>query len=79
VVILEQLYDRLLPWITDHPNLALMSDKPTACPRCLVEGKMKSWGWRYYAVSKRQRWRCLACKAFTYGRTLEKSSVARVT
>ena len=77
VVILEQLYDRFLPWIDGHPNLALMSDKPDGCPRC-GGTSLKSWGWRYYQVSKRRRFRCTECHAFCYGRTLEKSDVALV-
>jgi hypothetical protein len=33
VITLEELYDKLLPWIPSHPNLALYEGK-RQCPRC---------------------------------------------
>ncbi len=79
VIILEQLYERLLPWMDGHPNLALMSpDKPDACPKCLG-GPLKSGGWRYYHVTKRHIWRCKECGGISYGRSLIKSDVSHVT
>ena len=35
VVLLERLYEKLLPWIDQHPNLNLMTDeKEPRCPNC---------------------------------------------
>lgn len=34
VRVLERLYDRLRPWITNHPNRGLYDDTPLACPTC---------------------------------------------
>lgn len=35
VVLTEQLYDELLPWITNHPNIAVFSeDEVEGCTRC---------------------------------------------
>lgn len=36
VVITEKLYDKLLPWIPNHPNVLLYGEDPTgrACPTC---------------------------------------------
>jgi RNase_H superfamily len=77
VRILEELYLTLRPWIDNHPNMALLADKPGACPRC-QGGPLKSTGWRYYQVTRRRRFRCVECGAFCYGRTLEKLDVTHV-
>lgn len=33
VIVLEKVYQKLLPWATNHPNMALASGKDV-CPRC---------------------------------------------
>lgn len=33
VLLLEKVYDRLLPWIVGHPNLSVMEDAE-CCPKC---------------------------------------------
>lgn len=77
VVLLEQVYMRLRPFIEQgHPNLALMDDdKPTACPRCGSTRPLQSHGWRYANVTKRRQFRCRDCGAFSSGRAVVKSSV----
>lgn len=73
VQLLERLYLRLRPWMTDHPNLALISDKPRACPKCGVEGSMEGRGWKYNTVTKRQRFQCTVCRGYCSGRAIQKS------
>jgi DNA polymerase III epsilon subunit-like protein len=34
VVLLEKLYNKLLPWIPNHPNVTLYTGDVAACPRC---------------------------------------------
>ena len=34
VVLLENVYLKLRPWATNHPNMALISGHMEACPRC---------------------------------------------
>jgi hypothetical protein len=72
VDVLEQLYLRLRPWIVGHPNLALYSDRPNACPRCSAEGTLKGRGYKYYAVTRRQQFQCSACGGYCLGRILQK-------
>jgi ribosomal protein S27AE len=80
VVLLEQLYLRLRPWMDQHPNLALISDKPRACPKCgAAQTKIKSRGWRYYQVTKRRAFRCNDCGGIFYGRHLHKSEAEFVS
>lgn len=41
VVLLEKVYDRLLPWISNHPNLNLYERKEHKCPVCLSSNYQK--------------------------------------
>lgn len=34
VVLTEQLYYRILPWIKNHPNMGLFADEGRVCPKC---------------------------------------------
>jgi hypothetical protein len=80
VVLLEQLYLRLRPWMDQHPNMALISDKPNACPKCgAAQTKIKSRGWRYYQVTRRRKFRCFECGGMFYGRSLERSEAEFVS
>lgn len=64
VVLLEQLYLELRPWIQNHPALNLMLNRPNACPNCGGE-RVHGNGTRYYKTSRTvyQRWRCYDCGA----------------
>lgn len=72
VVILEKLYLRLLPWMTGHPNIATIAEKPTVCPKCGSDAGMSPRGYALTAVSRRQRFQCVSCKGWSTGRPLER-------
>lgn len=72
VVILEQLYLRLRPWTTTHPNIATIAERPTACPKCGSEAGMQSRGYSNTSLSRRQRFQCVACGGWSSGRPLER-------
>ncbi len=72
VALLEELYLKLRPWVTNHPNLALYGDRPDACPKC-GGGPLRSKGWRTYQVARRRAFRCQACGGISYGRHVEKT------
>ena len=78
VKILEELFLLLLPWMTTHPNMALLSDRPNACPKCGAEGKMISRGRRVNQVTTRERYQCTACRGYVAGREITKSDVRYV-
>ena len=78
VVILEQLYERLLPWINNHPNMGLLSDRPDACPKCGVEGRMIVRGRNPARVTFRVQYQCQACRGYCSGRAIKKSDVRYV-
>lgn len=58
VVLTEQVYDRLLPWIKNHPHRGLYGGDPTGCPRC-GHGEVTSRG---YARTKTATYRIVQCK-----------------
>lgn len=60
VILLEKVYERMLPYITNHPNLALLEGESTACPNCGSENINKR-GFAMSSVSKFQRWVCMDC------------------
>jgi len=67
VVITEQLYEKLLPWITSHPSQGLYEEGiEERCPNCGSED-LKPRGKAYTAVSVFQRYRCDGCGRWTRG------------
>lgn len=68
IILLEKLYLKLLPWITNHPNRALYDCKPNACPNCGQTNLIKN-GLYYTRIQTYQRWRCKDCGASATSRT----------
>lgn len=62
VALLEDMHDRLLPWIPGHPTVALYDPEPDthACPAC-KSAELESRGYAYTATSRFQRYRCKGC------------------
>jgi hypothetical protein len=63
VRITEKLYDRLLPWIPNHPSVPLHDGLESGCPRC---GSLKAHrrGFSYTSASKFQRYLCMNCQGW---------------
>jgi hypothetical protein len=59
VVELENLYDRVLPWITNHPNHSLYVES-TVCPNC-GGNHFQQRGWAYTRTFKYKRLQCKDC------------------
>lgn len=72
VVILEQLYLRLRPWATNHPNVATIGDKPEACPKCGSDQGMLARGHNHNSVTRRTKWQCKSCGGYCSGRQSER-------
>jgi len=73
---LEELYDRLLPWIIGHPHVGLYgvdSDEVDRCGKCGSTDLIRQ-GYAYTNVSKFQRFKCRQCG----GWSRSKRAVARV-
>jgi hypothetical protein len=72
VKITEALYNRVLPWIPGHPNVALVNGQPDGCPKCGVAGQLNKQGYSYTATGRFQRFKCGSCGSWsTSGKRIE--------
>ena len=79
VELLEKLYLKLRPWTTSHPNLAVIADRPDACPKCGDDkAGMVIRGYKYTTVSARASYRCNACGGYSSGRKVAKTQTRYV-
>lgn len=67
VVILEKVYNKLLPWIRNHPNVGLYKDFGNACPNC-GGLHLERRGFSYTALGKFQRFQCQDCGSWSKSR-----------
>jgi DNA polymerase elongation subunit (family B) len=58
-VLLAKVYERIKPWMPNHPNLNLYTGRK-ACPVC-QSSRFKLAGLHYLQTTKRQRFKCLDC------------------
>ena len=69
VVLLEQVYDKLLPWMQNHPNMALYTDDTdVVCPNCGSTNLVKK-GMEHLATLSYQRYKCKDCHTPIRGRS----------
>lgn len=63
----EALYEKLRPYITNHPNLNVMEDREDGCPKC---GSMSFHrdGYRYTNAGKYQSYECNNCGGYFQGK-----------
>lgn len=62
VLLLEDVYEILLPWIHNHPSRLLYTNEQ-GCPTCGA-GKLEECGYAYTRVSKFQQFRCNNCGCY---------------
>jgi hypothetical protein len=68
VLILEELYVKLRPWIKPHPNMALYdSETDSCCPSCCSK-RLEYVGYYTTYANKYKSWRCLDCGAISRSR-----------
>ena len=72
-VLLEEVYNRLRPWILNHPNHGLFKEDDSedfVCPNCGSTHLQKRG--RYYTKTlSYQRYRCMSCKSWHRERTTD--------
>lgn len=66
VLLTEELYKRVLPWIENHPHKGLYLDEEAVCPNC-GGSELEKRGFSYTGVSKFQRFRCKGCGRWSRG------------
>ncbi len=73
VLLLEKLYDKLLPWIDGHPNMNLVAETENlVCPNCGSD-KVQRRGVFRGATYVYRRYQCSSCGRWSRGRTREKT------
>ena len=60
VKVLEELYLTLLPYIDNHPNIALMKAEVESCPNC-GSSKLRRQGYAYTRAGIQQKLQCMSC------------------
>ena len=60
VILLEKVYNKLLPWVKNHPNVSLYNGTPMACTHCGSTNVIKR-GYYYTNTVKYQRFHCKDC------------------
>ncbi len=61
VIVLEEVYEKILPWIRNHPNVSLYDDEDaTVCPKC-GGSSIQFRGYYYTAAGKFHRFQCKDC------------------
>ena len=73
VVLLENLYSHLLPWIRNHPNHNLFTDDHS-CPNC-GSGRLQKRGTAIASTGTYQRYQCLNCGTWSQSTKTIKPSV----
>lgn len=73
VVLLENLYSHLLPWIKSHPNHNLFSDGHV-CPNC-SSSSLQRRGTAISSTGTYQRYQCRSCGTWSQSTKSIKSSV----
>lgn len=63
VKVLEEVYLTMLPYIDNHPNIALLKGELEACPNC-GSFKLQKRGIAHSRVSNKQRLQCQDCGAW---------------
>jgi hypothetical protein len=68
---LEDIYKKLLPWITNHPAMNVLNGKPESCPKC-GGGPLHSRGLTAPTkTGRRNRYQCTSCWGWCQSRTLQ--------
>lgn len=65
---LEDIYLRFLPWISNHPNIARITDNSAVCPKCGSDKGFQRRGFAHTNVGKAQRYQCKNCRGWVQSR-----------
>lgn len=71
VLLLERVYLKMLPWITNHPSVA-QYNTGKACPKC-NSSRLKSKGLVHTKTMSYRRFLCLGCGGHSRARVSEKN------
>lgn len=66
VVLTEQVFDILLPWLPNFPNRTVIDGKHDACPRCLSDSYHRR-GFKNTNAGRFPQYQCNSCKSYFRG------------
>lgn len=66
VILLEKVYLKMLPYMTNHPNMNLLTDETHNCPNCGGNNVNKR-GFNYTRTTKAQAYQCKDCFSWSSG------------
>jgi len=66
VILLEEVYLHLLPWMTNHPNMNLLLGTTHNCPNCGAKDLEKR-GFNHTRTTISQRYQCKSCHSWSSG------------
>lgn len=72
VVLLEEVYLRLRPWIVNHPGMNMLNEDSDGCPKC-GSHKLQKRGFRITGTNVYQQVQCQACGGWSRLRLSDKS------
>lgn len=72
VVLLEAVYDKLLPWAIGTPNRALLDGESLACPSCGSKNVQRQ-GFKKTKTMTYQQFQCQDCGSWSRARIAEKN------
>jgi len=65
VILLEKVYNHMLPYMTNHPNMGLLSGNTRACPSC-GSLHLNQRGYRYTRTMVMKQFCCKDCGGWSY-------------
>lgn len=72
VKLTERLYLYELPYMSNHPNMAVLTSQPDMCRSCGVNKGFLGAGFKYTKTGKYRRWQCKNCRSYNQERTPQK-------
>lgn len=74
IIVLEKVYEKLRPYIKNHPNASLFTEGEQVCPTC-GSSSLQKRGFTFTRTVKRQRFQCKECGAWSSGKFIERTEV----
>lgn len=74
VLLLQKIYKKLRPYMTNHPNQRLCDGE--VCPICGEAGSLQKRGFRITQLSKSQSYQCQVCGGWSKGRAEERTDIS---
>jgi DNA polymerase elongation subunit (family B) len=67
IALLESIYLKLRPWMTNHPNMSVFEGR-NSCPAC-KSTNIQSRGFTITKTGRTRRWQCQDCGYWSLGKT----------